>query len=34
MDTYTLSAGDSGVEISSKPSDNNVSSYLRYPKFT
>lgn len=34
MDIYTLSAGDSGYEIASKPSDNNVSSYLRYPKFT
>ena len=34
MDTYTLSAGDSGYEIASKPSDSNVSNYLHYPKFT
>lgn len=34
MDTYTLSAGIRGYEIASKPSDSNVSSYLRYPKFT
>lgn len=34
MDIYTLSAGDSEYEIASKPSDNNVSSYLHYPKFT
>lgn len=34
MDMYTLSAGIRGYEIASKPSDNNVFSYLRYPKFT
>lgn len=34
MDMYTLSERFGGYEIASKPSDNNVFSYLRYPKFT